>query len=185
MADEISNKRRRATEMPPPAPRRHHAPAAACGAHAGAGPPCSAPPVAPASPPRPGTAAAATSPAAPAPAAPLGIWQGPLLHGRGPHAAELATLAIQLPAGYLDQMPPALQATRIAPRRGVPLGRHVVCRCALLGATSQRQAAALASMAAAALVAVVPLRRRELVMVPYLDGQARVRMVAFLRVLGD
>jgi hypothetical protein len=127
-------------------------------------------------------AAAATAPALPPP--PMALWQGCLLHRRAGGVAELASLAVQLPASYLPQMPAALYATDLLPRRGAPLGHHFVCRCSLLAATSARQLEALSALARARLVAVVPLQLCELLVVPYLDGRGAPRMVAFLRVFG-
>ncbi|KIZ00404.1 hypothetical protein MNEG_7558 [Monoraphidium neglectum] len=178
--------RQQEQEMPPPAPR----PAAQrqpCGGSASMRPP----------PPRPRAAACDGAPAAasPGPAAPpappaqrasppSGLWQGPLVHRRGGRTAHLCTLAVQLPASYLDRLPPALHAAQLAHRRSVPLGRHVVCRCALLPGAAERQLSAIAAMARAQLVAVVPLRLSQLVVVPYLDSRGCARMVAFLRVFG-
>lgn len=127
-----------------------------------------------------------SAPAAPAHGAPaVAQWQGRLLHRRSSRVADLCSLAVQMPAVYHDQMPAVLYATELAHRRAVPLGRHVVCRCTLLATTTQRQLAALAAMAQAQLVAVAPLQLCELVLVPYFDSHARVRVVGFLRVFGD
>jgi hypothetical protein len=130
------------------------------------------------------TTACAALPPAPAPAAPPATWQGSLLHRRGGGVAELASLAVQLPGSYLPQMPAALSATDLLPRHAAPLGDHVVCRCSLLAATTPRQLEALAALARARLVAVVPLQLCELLVVPYLDGRGAARVVAFLRVFG-
>ncbi|KAI8475539.1 MAG: hypothetical protein J3K34DRAFT_404500 [Monoraphidium minutum] len=115
----------------------------------------------------------------------MATWQGPLLHRRAgaAAAAELCRLAVQLPAAYRARLPPALAAAELAPRRAVPLGRHVVCRCAPLAGGAPRQAAALSALAAAERVAVVPLEGCKLVIVPYQDGGGRTRVVAFLRLL--
>ncbi|GBF87448.1 hypothetical protein Rsub_00159 [Raphidocelis subcapitata] len=182
--DSAAAKRQRlAEEMPPPAPRRP-----------GAGPPGAAAPAK--------TAAEAAvgrmlhdgnASARPAPGALLGgeavglaHWHGRLLHRRGGSVAELASLAIQMPAPFLDQMPSVLYAAELAHRRSVPLGLHAVCRCALpAGSNGRRQLAALGAMAGAALVAVVPLQLCDLIVVPYLDAGKQVRVVAFMRVLDD
>jgi hypothetical protein len=134
-----------------------------------------------------GAAAGSRGGGAAAVAAPpeLAHWHGRLMHRRGGSVAELANLAVQLPAAYSDQMPAALYATELAHRRAVPLGRHVVCRSTLLAGTSARQLAALGAMASAQLVAVAPLQLCELVVVPYFDNRNSVRVVCFLRVFSD
>ncbi|KAI8472772.1 MAG: hypothetical protein J3K34DRAFT_457653 [Monoraphidium minutum] len=164
-------KRRRADDMPPPAPRRP--------------------------PPRRGSSSASiTSAPPPAPAAPgappaFAPWRGRLLHAApapaAPRAApvELGSLCIQVPLAFRPHMPRDLTAVSLAPRRAVPLGRHVVCRTALAHAgPAAAAAAALAAMAAAELVAVAPLAAGEMVVVPYHDGAGALRVVCFLRVPG-
>lgn len=150
--------------MPPPAPRPPRAPA-------GPAPAAAAAPRAPAG-----------APAQPAP--PMAVWQGPLVHRRGGAASELCSLSIQVPASYLDALPAALYVSDLAPRRAVPLGRHAVCRCALPPGGAPAQLAALGALSRARLVAVAPLARCDVVVVPYLDGAGRVRVVAFLRLHG-
>ncbi|GBF99301.1 hypothetical protein Rsub_12082 [Raphidocelis subcapitata] len=170
-----------ALDMPPPAPRPPPPPRAAAAAAAStaaadnAAAAAGAVPVA-----ADGDGKGAAGAARPA----LGVWQGRLLHRRAGAVAELASLAVQLPLPYPSQLPAALDATDLAPRRTVRLGRHVVARCALLAATTARQLSALAALARAQVVAVVPLPQGELVVVPYFDGRAHVRVVAFLRLQG-
>lgn len=173
-----------AASMPPPPPRRRPprppgAPSGAAAVHALL---------------HDGNAAARPAPdalAAGAVAASAPVqWKGRLMHRRGASVAELARLSVQLPAAYADQFPPALFAAELAPRAAVPLGRHAVCRTALLPASASpaappaaagRQAAALSAMAAAGLVARVPLQLCELIVVPYLDSAGATRAVSFLR----
>lgn len=71
-----------------------------------------------------------------------------------------------------------LEVVQLAPRRGVKLGRHRVCKCTIVEA-SVAQLVKLKSMAQNELVALAPLENHGLILVPYLDNTGGVRLVCF------
>ncbi|KXZ44908.1 hypothetical protein GPECTOR_61g861 [Gonium pectorale] len=117
-----------------------------------------------------------------APAAPASVvWTG-CVRQPNPNGRDLVfcRLSIPLPAECVAELSqgPDMEVSQLAPRRGVKLGRHRVCKCTLLDATPA-QLTKLKSMAQNELVALAPLERHGLILVPYLDNAGGVRMVCF------
>lgn len=70
-----------------------------------------------------------------------------------------------------------MEVVQLAPRRAVKLGRHRVCKCTIVDA-SPAQLSKLRSMAQNELVALAPLEKHGLILVPYV-ASGQVRLVAF------
>jgi hypothetical protein len=117
--------------------------------------------------------------AAAAPA--LAAWSGCIKHRVAGRAVEVCSATLQVPDAFLEEFPRALYAAEIRHRRGVSLGRHVVCRASLAPAPSRHQLASLAAMAREQLVMLCSLQTGELHLVPYFDNRNSVRLVGFLR----
>ncbi|GFR50903.1 hypothetical protein Agub_g13200 [Astrephomene gubernaculifera] len=122
-------------------------------------------------------ASTASAPAVPASVAWTGsIWQS------GPNGRDLVycKISVPLPEECAKELADAqhLEVAQLAPRRAVKLGRHRVCKCTFVEA-SAAQLSKLKSMAQNELVALAPLEKHGLILVPYLDNAGSVRLVCF------
>lgn len=108
-------------------------------------------------------------------------WQGRVaqtVHGKDVLYCD--GLRIGLPFEHAADVPAAgLEVTHIAPRRGIKLGEHSICRCTLPTALSRSQTAKLKQLASHELVLVAPLEEHGLILVPYTNNTGELRMVAF------
>ncbi len=111
---------------------------------------------------------------------PTAVWAGPVWQS-GPNDRELVycKVSVPLPAEVARELEEAqsMEVVQLAPRRAVKLGRHRVCKCTIVDA-SPAQLSKLRSMAQNELVALAPLEKHGLVLVPYV-ASGQVRLVAF------
>ncbi|GLC47310.1 Charged multivesicular body protein 4C [Pleodorina starrii] len=113
------------------------------------------------------------------------VWTGSIWQNV-PNGRDLiyCKISVPLPAECTKELAESqnLEVVQLAPRRGVKLGRHRVCKCTIVEA-SVAQLAKLKSMAQNELVALAPLESHGLILVPYLDNAGNVRLVCFCLVL--
>ncbi|GIL88154.1 hypothetical protein Vretimale_14070 [Volvox reticuliferus] len=109
------------------------------------------------------------------------VWSGSIWQN-APNGRDLVycKISVPLPADCAKELADCqhLEVVQLAPRRGVKLGRHRVCKCTIVE-PSAAQLTKLKSMAQKELVALVPLESHGLIIVPYLDNAGSVRMVCF------
>lgn len=106
-------------------------------------------------------------------------WTGEVfqeLHGR--RMVYLSPLSIDLPFEHAAELGATLEVTQIAPRKGIKLGQHYVCRCTL-PELSRSQTSKLKALAQHELVMVAPLHDNGLILVPYTDSAGGLKLVAF------
>jgi hypothetical protein len=107
------------------------------------------------------------------------LWSGKVKHKLGSSTVELFVMTCLIPEKYLEQMPPTLYATELAPQRDVKLGRHYVMRCRL-NFLSDRQTKKLHMLASGKMVAKCALQHCSITLVPHFDRDNHLGVIGFL-----
>jgi hypothetical protein len=126
------------------------------------------------------TSSQPVEPAQPGPSS-TAVWAGPVFQASASGRDLLfCNMSVPLPADCAAELneTAGMEVSQLAPRRGVKVRRHRVCKCTLLD-PSASQLVKLRSMAQNELVALAPLQRHGLILVPYLDNQGAVKLVCF------
>ena len=112
-------------------------------------------------------------------------WSGAVWHVVDGEELELCSVSIQIPDVTAEEFPPEgeLHVAHLLQRKGLMLGRHVVCRSTLELSDDKGQELCLRNMAMHELVAMVMLHTCALILVPYFDNRGCLKLVSFLLAL--